>query len=106
MFRASLFVLLALTGVCSAPDKNDRKRPARKGRAPAAVAAVAAIPMPAAHAAAAGPWSLALPAYRLRTGVPELKAIKAPAARLPKPGDVVIDSNRDEVILSAKVQHP
>jgi len=31
---------------------------------------------------------------------------KAPAAKLPKPGDVVIDKARDEVILSAVVQHP
>jgi hypothetical protein len=36
----------------------------------------------------------------------EKKADKAPAAKLPKPGDVVIDAERDEVILSAAVQHP
>ena len=31
---------------------------------------------------------------------------KAPAAKLPQPGEVVTDTERDEVILSAAVQHP
>jgi hypothetical protein len=43
-------------------------------------------------------------AASLATG--DSKEAKAPAARLPKPGSIVTDADRGEVILCATVQHP
>src|SRR5262245_7563525 len=101
MYRASLLLLVVLPAVCLADDSKVGKRAAKQEPAPAAVAALWAT-----QAAAASPWDVALQGFRLGTGRAEPKEAKAPAAKLPKPGEVVTDKDRDEVILSAAVQHP
>src|SRR5262245_59339545 len=49
--------------------------------------------------------ALLFPAIALSADNPDSKS-RLPAARLPKPGTVITDKDREEVILSATIQHP